>query len=79
MFGTVVKEKYSIYEVGKIVDYLDDVCCPNDAIGWSSSGIYCFWDVYTNEILYIGLAIDLKIRFMQHNGLTSIADSPGPI
>ncbi|CAH1216508.1 hypothetical protein PAECIP111893_04143 [Paenibacillus plantiphilus] len=72
MFGTVIRDCYSKDEVALIVKYLDDLCNPNDSIGWSSSGIYCFWDYYTGEVLYIGLAIDLTIRFMQHNGLTAL-------
>lgn len=28
---------------------------------------YVYWDYYTNEILYISLAINLKERFKQHN------------
>ncbi|SMF92268.1 hypothetical protein SAMN05661091_5751 [Paenibacillus uliginis N3/975] len=75
MFGTIIRDSYSKDEVGLIVECLDDLCCPDDSIGWSSSGIYCFWDLNTKEVLYIGLAIDLTIRFMQHNGLTSIDEN----
>jgi hypothetical protein len=32
--------------------------------------IYSFWNYYTKEILYIGLAIDLEERFKQRNGLS---------
>jgi hypothetical protein len=39
------------------------------ALGRSSVGIYVFWDPRTTEILYIGLATDLALRFRQHNGL----------
>ncbi|WP_052646975.1 hypothetical protein [Paenibacillus terrae] len=74
MFGTVIRDKYNHKQVREMVEWIDDLCSPNDGIGWSSSGIYCFWDTITKEILYIGLAIDLKIRFMQHNGLTKVED-----
>lgn len=47
----------------------DDLCCPNDNYGWASAGIYCFWDYYSEAVLYIGLASDLCERFKQHNGL----------
>jgi hypothetical protein len=36
---------------------------------WTYTGIYCFWDYCTNEILYLGLASDLLERFKQHNDL----------
>lgn len=47
-----------------MADAIDDLCCPNDNYGWVSAGIYCFWDYYTHEVLYIGLAGDLAERFM---------------
>lgn len=72
MFGTVIMDTYTKDEVQEIVDALDDLCSPNDMYGWSSAGIYCFWDYYAEEILYIGLASDLCIRFKQHNGLLPI-------
>jgi hypothetical protein len=43
--------------------------------GWASSGIYSFWDYYTKDVLYIGLASDLSVRFKQHNGLLPIDDN----
>lgn len=72
MFGTIIIDAYEENEVDEIIDALDDLCNPNDNYGWSSSGIYCFWDYYTKEIYYIGLASDLKTRFMQHNGIQEV-------
>lgn len=72
MFGTIIVDSYSKDEIDIIVDSLDEICSPNDFYGWSSAGIYSFWNYYTKEILYIGLASDLCIRFKQHNGLLSI-------
>lgn len=36
---------------------------------WSRAGIYCYWDPYTHEAQYIGLANNLASRFAQHNSL----------
>ncbi|MWC31360.1 GIY-YIG nuclease family protein [Paenibacillus sp. MMS18-CY102] len=72
MFGTIIMDAYSKEEINQISFALDDLCAATDSYGWASSGIYCFWDYYTNEVLYIGLAVDLTERFKQHNGLLSI-------
>lgn len=72
MFGTVIIDAYREKEKQQMADAIDDLCCPNDNYGWASAGIYCFWDYYTHEVLYIGLAGDLAERFMQHNGLLHV-------
>ena len=72
MFGTVIIDAYRENEKQQMADAIDDLCCPNDNYGWASAGIYCFWDYYTHEVLYIGLAGDLAERFMQHNGLLHV-------
>lgn len=71
MFRTIISEAYKFDEREKIYEYIDDLCSPKDTYGWSSNGIYCYWNYYTKEILYIGLARDLGERFRQHNGLVS--------
>jgi len=53
-------ETYEMAEAIKGITYLD---C------WSSAGIYCFWNYYTKEVLYVGSSNDLFERFKQHNGL----------
>lgn len=75
MFGTVIIDAYRQDETSEIVDALEDLCSPTDSYGWASSGIYCFWDYYIEEVLYIGLASDLCTRFKQHNGILPIEDS----
>jgi hypothetical protein len=75
MFGTVIQDAYRQNEVNEIVNALDELCNPNDTYGWASSGIYCFWNYYTREILYIGLAVDLTERFKQHNGIILIDEN----
>lgn len=72
MFGTIIKDAYSVDEIQTMADYLEDICSPLDSWGWASAGIYSFWDYYTKDILYIGLASDLSVRFKQHNGLLPI-------
>lgn len=69
MYGTVIQDAYNQNEIHEIILALDELCNPNDTYGWASAGIYCYWDYYTKEILYIGLAVDLTERFKQHNGI----------
>lgn len=69
MFGTVIQDAYTKDETNQIVEALNDLCNPHKPYGWSSAGIYCFWDYSTKEVLYIGLAVDLLKRFKQHNGI----------
>lgn len=73
MFGTVILDAYTEEETKELATAIDDLCNPNDTYGWASAGIYSFWNYYTHEILYIGLASDLHERFCQHNGLHPIA------
>ncbi|PUA39251.1 hypothetical protein C8Z91_10500 [Paenibacillus elgii] len=72
MFGTIIMDAYRKEEIGQIAFALDDLCSATDSYGWASSGIYCYWNYYTNELLYIGLAVDLTERFKQHNGLIPV-------
>ncbi|QWG87385.1 GIY-YIG nuclease family protein [Bacillus mycoides] len=69
MFGTIIQDAYTKDETNQIVEALKDLCNSHHAYGWSSAGIYCFWNYTTKEVLYIGLAIDLLKRFKQHNGI----------
>ena len=75
LFGTIIMDSYKLDEVEKMAQFIDEICSPMDSCGWSSAGIYSFWDYYTKEVLYIGLASDLCVRFKQHNGLIHIKDS----
>lgn len=75
MFGTIIMDSYKSDEVELMSQYIDDLCSPMDLYGWASAGIYSFWDYYTKEILYIGLASDLYVRFRQHNGLLPISEN----
>lgn len=75
MFGTFIADAYTKDEANEIANSLDEICSPNDTTGWASSGIYSFWNFYTKEVYYIGLAIDLGDRFRQHNGILPIKDN----
>ena len=74
VFGTVILDAYTLAETKDLAYAIDDLCSPNDSYGWASAGIYSFWDYNTHEVLYIGLASDLAIRFQQHNGLLSMPE-----
>lgn len=69
MFGTIILEAYSKNEAKDIANFIEEICSPCDDYGWASAGLYAFWDIVTFELLYIGLASDLAVRFKQHNGL----------
>jgi hypothetical protein len=69
MLATIISDVYGNNEANQVAEALDDLCCPKDIYGWSSAGIYCFWNPVNNKILYIGLSVDLTLRFRQHNGL----------
>lgn len=75
MFGTIILDAYSADEVEKMAEWIEEICSPLDTVGWASAGIYSFWDCDTKEVLYIGLASDLYIRFKQHNGILPIDDN----
>lgn len=68
MLGTVVIEKYKKTETSIILAALERLILENNS-DWSTAGIYCYWDYYKKQILYIGLAVNLVERFKQHNGL----------
>ncbi|SHH97864.1 hypothetical protein SAMN02745196_02162 [Clostridium collagenovorans DSM 3089] len=74
MFGTIIMDAYTIDEAKDIANFIEENCSPLDNWGWASAGIYSFWDYHTKEVLYIGLASDLTVRFKQHNGLLPIDD-----
>ena len=75
MFGTIIMDSYKVDETELMAENIDEICSPLDTVGWASAGVYSFWDYYTKEILYVGLASDLYIRFKQHNGLHPIDEN----
>lgn len=75
MFGTIIMDAYKSDEIELMAKNIDEICSPMDSLGWASAGIYSFWDYYTHDVLYIGLASDLCVRFKQHNGLLPIDEN----
>lgn len=75
MFGTIILDAYCLDETKSMAEFIDEICSPLDTVGWASAGIYSFWNYDTRELLYIGLASDLYVRFKQHNGLLPIDDN----
>lgn len=75
MFGTIIMDSYVADEAERMAKNIDEICSPMDTLGWASAGIYSFWNYYTKEVLYIGLASDLTVRFRQHNGLYSTSET----
>lgn len=76
MLATIVLDAYREDETNDLKDCLEEHFNAKNNSDWSSAGIYCYWDYYTREILYFGLAVDLFERFKQHNGLPK-ANLPG--
>jgi hypothetical protein len=70
MWGTFVLDAYGWEQRRAMQEALEEIASPRDTYGFASGGIYCFWDVNTREVLYIGKAVDLPDRFATHNGLS---------
>lgn len=71
-FGTVFVSKYSRDAESAVAHALEDLCdtqADSFWYGWAPEGLYCYWDVETNEVLYIGKAVHMARRFLQHNFL----------
>lgn len=71
LFGTIVSDVYSKDEANNIYVSLKTICGNDHSKPFDTYGIYCYWDFYTKEILYIGLSKDLVSRFAQHNNINS--------
>lgn len=71
MLATVIFDVFSADRSAEMAAAIDDLCAPEGGGTFASSGLYAFWDPDTRDLLYIGLARDLGIRFRQHTGLIS--------
>lgn len=69
MYGTMIRDILGSDDLRDVAAALEDLCSPHDGYGWSSAAIYGFWDVSTREVLYLGLASDIAVRFAAHAGL----------
>ena len=67
MLATIVLDAYRYSERSEVAQALKDLLSPYNS--WSTAGIYCFWDYDSKDPLYLGLAVDLHQRFLQHNSL----------
>jgi hypothetical protein len=65
MLATIVLDAYRYTERSEVARALNDLLAPYNS--WSTAGIYCYWDYELKEALYLGLAVDLHQRFLQHN------------
>jgi hypothetical protein len=70
MLCTVISDSYTTDERAEVGDALSTLLTL-DSPDWSRKGVYAYWDRETHELLYLGLASDLPLRFAQHNGLAS--------
>ncbi|MET4581576.1 hypothetical protein ABIE21_001066 [Conyzicola nivalis] len=81
MFGTVIWDVFGRDEAEEVRAAIEDLASPTDGIGWSSSGVYAFYDPTSQRdassshpLRYLGLATDLATRFAQHNGIIPVKD-----
>lgn len=70
MLCTVIYDAYTVAEQTEVHDALRTLLSPGQP-DWSPEGVYAYWDRASHEILYLGLAKDLSVRFAQHNSLIS--------
>lgn len=66
MLVTIILDAYEKSKKAEIAEAVENIVYYDS---FASAGIYCYWDYYTNEMLYLGLTNDLLHRFKQHNGL----------
>jgi hypothetical protein len=67
---TVIYDAYTVAEQIEVHEALRTLLSPGQP-DWSPQGVYAYWDRASHEILYLGLAKDLSVRFAQHNSLVS--------
>jgi hypothetical protein len=69
MWGSFMLDAYHREDASDVRAALESVLGPESATGWSSGGVYVFWNPETREPRYVGIAGDFPERFAQHNGL----------
>ena len=75
VWGTIIIDAYRDDERREVYDALESLFGPTSGTSWSTAGIYVYWDFTSREILYVGLASDLAVRFGQHNRFKGCPDS----
>lgn len=68
MLCTVVWDAYTTEDRKAVWHALRTLTPPNGR-DWSPKGVYAYWDPAERQLLYVGLASDLPLRFACHNGL----------
>lgn len=71
MWGSFILDIYRRDEAADVRDALEELLGPESGSGWSTGGVYLFWNPASREPLYVGIAGDFPLRFAQHNGLRS--------
>lgn len=71
MLSTVILDAYTFDRAKEVAEAIDAVCPPEGGGPFGPGGLYAFWDPESRELFYVGIALDLGIRFRQHNGLVS--------
>jgi hypothetical protein len=69
MLATIILDAFAMAQARVIAQALDALCSPDNTSGFASAGVYAFWSVPEQELLYIGLAKNVATRFRQHTGL----------
>ncbi|MBN9519473.1 hypothetical protein J0H58_13275 [bacterium] len=69
MLATIILDSFTKVEAPEIAAALDMICAPDETYGFASACIYAFWSIPDRNILYIGLAGDVTVRFRQHTGI----------
>jgi len=71
MWGSFILDIYRREEAADVRDALDELLGPESGSGWSTGGVYLFWNPTSREPLYVGITGNFPLRFAQHNGLRS--------
>ena len=73
VLATWIRDVYGDDQRSDLRQAIDGIASPLDYYGFASAGVYIFFDPASFDVLYIGLARDLSIRFAQHNDLVRMS------
>jgi hypothetical protein len=69
MWGTFVLDSYRWDQRRDMQAAIEEIASARDSYGFASGGVYCFWELGSRRVLYVGRAVDLPERFAQHHGM----------
>jgi hypothetical protein len=72
VWGTFTIDAYRDDERREVYDALESLFGPTSGTGWSTAGIYVYWDFSTREILYVGLASDPRFASVSTIGSRAV-------